>query len=48
MDNEIGWGVYGYKGYSPVPLKMSGALPKDKLAKNQTTGEHLSTAQKGL
>lgn len=38
VDNEIGWGVYGYKGYTPKPLTMSAALPKDKLAKNQTTG----------
>lgn len=41
VDNEIGWGVYGYKGYTPKAPRMSGVLPEDKQAKNQSKGSQL-------
>jgi hypothetical protein len=34
-DNPIGWGVHGYKTYTPVPLKMSAAKPAADRATNQ-------------
>jgi hypothetical protein len=46
VDNEIGWGVYGYKGYTPKAPRMSGVLPEDKQTKNQSKGTR-NRAMKG-
>ena len=34
-DNEIGWGVHGYKPYTPKPLILSQAKPKSESVLNK-------------